>query len=393
MQHPLTEKKSDISSVSNPPYQFSTEKNFLHQLIPFISRVFQGELPSRRIASHFILILIVIFAVRLSGLEFSETTLFSFETSNEPTDPLAQAIDVQNTSLLPSAQLTNFLDGVLQRAPVPNIARPTVEPIQEVTIIEEVVNETRPEDEIITYVVEPGDTISGIAEKFGLRPETITGANGVLEANPDLLSVGQEVLILPVDGIYHQVGSGDTIAGIASTFYADPDDIINHPLNAIDPNNPIIFTGQWLLVPNGTKPFTPPQVVIYDGPIPDDAAIGTGSFGWPASGRVSQGYWSGHTAIDVATWLGAPIAAADSGHVIVAGWDNTGYGNMVVIDHGNGFQTLYAHMNAYYVETGTDVAKGQQIGEVGSTGNSTGPHLHFELRQGTIQRNPIGFLP
>ena len=108
---------------------------------------------------------------------------------------------------------------------------------------------------------------------------------------------------------------------------------------------------------------------------------------------ITQGYWGGHQAIDVAAWAGAPVTAADSGHVVYAGWDDTGYGYTVVIDHGNGFQSLYAHFQAYYVEVGDNVAKGQQLGEMGSTGNSTGPHLHFEIRQGTIQRNPVGFLP
>ena len=91
--------------------------------------------------------------------------------------------------------------------------------------------------------------------------------------------------------------------------------------------------------------------------------------------------------------MGAPVEAADSGYVIAAGWDNSGYGRIVLIDHGNGFQTLYAHLKVYYVKAGDSVAKGQKIGEVGVTGNSSGPHLHFEIRQGGTQRNPFGFLP
>ncbi len=100
-----------------------------------------------------------------------------------------------------------------------------------------------------------------------------------------------------------------------------------------------------------------------------------------------------HPAIDISAWIGAPVLASDSGFVVVAGWDGTGYGNEIVIDHGNGYQTLYAHLNAFYVNVGDNVVKGQQIGEMGNTGNSTGPHLHFEVRQGTVQRNPFGFLP
>ena len=193
--------------------------------------------------------------------------------------------------------------------------------------------------------------------------------------------------------MYHQVGSGDTIEGIAGTFRSDPQAIIEHPLNNLDPENLTLQLGQWLIVPGGSKPFVPRTVTAYSGPAPSDAALGSGIFGWPASGSITQGYYGYHPGIDVGGWVGAPILAADSGYVIAAGWDNTGYGNMVVIDHGNGFQSLYAHMNAIHVEAGVNVAKGQQIGEMGSTGNSTGPHLHFELRQGTIQCNPYGFLP
>jgi murein DD-endopeptidase MepM/ murein hydrolase activator NlpD len=240
--------------------------------------------------------------------------------------------------------------------------------------------------------VEPGDTILGIAAKFGLSPETIAWSNSEVEDNPDFLSVGQELIILPVDGVYHQVGGGDTIEAIASTFKTDVAGIINHPLNNVDPENPIIQPGQWLVVPGGSKPFTPRTVIAYSGPIPADASIGSGVFGWPASGDISNGYYSYHPGLDIAAWVGAPVLAADSGYVVVAGWDNL-YGYHIILDHGNGFQTLYAHMQSYYVDVGVNVAKGDQIGEMGSTGNSTGPHLHFEVRHGTVQRNPYGFLP
>jgi len=124
-----------------------------------------------------------------------------------------------------------------------------------------------------------------------------------------------------------------------------------------------------------------------------DAPVGTGLFVWPASGSITQGYWTGHQALDIAANPGTKILATDSGHVIFAGWDDTGYGYTVVIDHGNGFQTLYAHLQEFYVTAGDDVAKGEEIAIMGNSGNSTGPHLHFEIRQGTVQRNPSGFLP
>ncbi|MFQ5613553.1 MAG: peptidoglycan DD-metalloendopeptidase family protein [Anaerolineae bacterium] len=251
----------------------------------------------------------------------------------------------------------------------------------------------RPRLELTTYVVQPGDTVISIAAQFELAPETIMWANGRLEDNPDLLRAGQELVILPADGVYHQAGEGDTLEGLATTYLASVADIINHPLNQIDPEAPELQAGQWYLVPGGTKPYVPKRVMIYDGPVPEAAAVGSGAFAWPVSGQITQGYWDRHRGLDIGSWTGAPVAAADSGYVVAAQWDDTGYGRLVVIDHGNGFQTLYAHLSVYYVQVEDSVAKGQQIGEVGSTGNSTGPHLHFEIIQKGVQRNPWGFLP
>ena len=134
-------------------------------------------------------------------------------------------------------------------------------------------------------------------------------------------------------------------------------------------------------------------MAVYNGPIPQGAFKGTGSFAWPASGQVTQQYWSGHPAVDIGAFIGAPVKAADSGYVIAAsgGW-NDGYGNMVLIDHGNGFVSLYSHLSSIFVRQGESVGMGQQVGAVGNTGNSTGPHLHFEIRYQGIPRNPFGYL-
>ncbi len=381
MQQPLTENQP------NPPF---TPQPWILQFWSNIQawrrNLSINDISVKRISTHIIVIFVVVLAVGLSRIYLFQNDgairPLQQNTFNSPEPPTAERESGSLLSL--PTTLNNLVDGIFSRAAVPRTTTPQNDA------------ETTSADaapEIFTYSVELGDTIYGIAAKYGLAPETIMWSNPTLEKNPDLLSVGQELTILPVNGVYHQVGSGDTIEGIASTFKVDPDAIINYPLNALDKENLVIQPGQWLVVPDGTKPFVPRTVTAYTGPIPDDATVGTGAFGWPASGTIYQGYWSAHPGLDIAAYLGAPVLAADSGYVIAAGWDNTGYGYSVVIDHSNGYQTLYAHLQAYYVDAGDNVVQGQQIGEMGSSGNSTGPHLHFEVRQGTVQRNPVGFLP
>jgi murein DD-endopeptidase MepM/ murein hydrolase activator NlpD len=332
---------------------------------------------------HITMIMVVSLVVVLGNLNISWGRIGAIQPLKRAAGETLQAAVVSeetNPPLSLPTQLNEAANYILVRAAVPR------------TIIPDRTLPSKNRNEIRSYTVASGDTISSIAVKFGLAPETIIWSNPELEDNPDLLSIGQEVIILPVDGVYHQVGGVDTIEKIAGTYKTDPEKILNQPLNNLDPENPVIQAGQWLIVPDGVKPFVPRTVIAYSGPVPDNALAGTGIFGWPASGSISNGFYSWHPGIDIAAWIGAPVLAADSGYVIVAGWDNA-YGYHVVIDHGNGFQTLYAHLNSYYVEAGDNIAKGQQIGEMGNTGNSTGPHLHFEVRHGTVQRNPSGFLP
>jgi murein DD-endopeptidase MepM/ murein hydrolase activator NlpD len=251
----------------------------------------------------------------------------------------------------------------------------------------------RPRTDIVMYEVQPGDTVFGIAEKFGIKPETIMWSNPVLERNPDFLRIGDKLVILPVDGVYHKIKKGDTIAKIAKQYKVQPEAIVNFEWNKLDGPNATLTPGEYLIVPGGRKPFVTRTVSVYRGPVPKNAKKGTGAFVWPVSGVITQGYWNGHRALDIASWLGNPVKAADSGYVVFAGWDRTGYGNLIVINHGNGYVTYYAHLSAIYVRVGESVGRGQQIGAVGSTGRSTGSHLHFEIRYRGVQRNPLGFLP
>ncbi|QWK09977.1 MAG: peptidoglycan DD-metalloendopeptidase family protein [Thermoflexus hugenholtzii] len=267
----------------------------------------------------------------------------------------------------------------------------------------------RPRRGIITYTVQSGDTLFGIAEKFKLRPETILWANyDVLQDDPHMLEIGQVLNIPPVDGVLHVVKEGETLEAIAQKYNVSPEAIRNAEWNGLqDGGEPQV--GQMLIVPGGTRPFagwTPPRqayVVVAGGKrLPSGACpsvqvppLGTGSFIWPVNSRWRSGYdfTAYHPGVDFAGRLGDPVYAADAGTVVYAGWSTVGYGNLIVLDHGNGYQTYYAHLSAIFVGCGQQVAKGATIGLVGSTGRSTGPHLHFEIRGPGGFVNPWRALP
>jgi murein DD-endopeptidase MepM/ murein hydrolase activator NlpD len=275
---------------------------------------------------------------------------------------------------------------------------------------------TRPRVDVITYTVQTGDSVFSIADKFGLKPETILWGNfETLNDNPHLLSKDQELTILPTNGTYYQWQEGDTINQVASFFEVQPEDILNYPGNDIDltqtdGDSIAIAPGTWVIVPGGKralKDWGPPAIsranpasaryygpgycgAIYEG------AIGTGTFVWPTPSHWISGYnysSSVHPAIDIGGDTGNAIFATDNGVVVYAGWSNYGYGNLIVIDHGNGWQSAYAHLSAVSVGCGQSVFQGTYIGAMGSTGNSSGPHLHFELVYNGAKPNPLDYLP
>ncbi len=252
----------------------------------------------------------------------------------------------------------------------------------------------KPRSEIITYTVQKGDTLSGIAKKFGISEDTIRWRNNL---RGDDLTVGDTLEMLPVTGIAHKVVSGDTIYTIAKKYSTNPQGIVDFPFNDFaDPQTFSLVVGQTVIVPDGVQPEAAPVYVAKRGPstVSQRAVSGAG-FSWPINGTMNQYFSWYHKAVDLGAPIGTPVVAAHSGVIseaIAGGW-NYGYGTHIVISGDNGYQTMYAHMSALNVSSGQRVTGGSTvIGWVGMTGRTTGPHLHFEVRSGGSFYDPLSFL-
>jgi len=310
-------------------------------------------------------------------------------------------------------------------APTEAEASPTPSPIP---------NTSRPAEPRKYYQVSAGDTMGRIAERFGVSQDTVLWANGL--ASPNSLSVGQTLLILPVSGLAHQVKDGDSLSSIALQYGVTVPAIAesNRP-GATD----ILQVGETLVIPGGrpapvtatptnspvptstppptatrvpptaapkpptSTPVPPPLAAAQaTAPAPAPAAAAPapapvkddGQLAWPVAGMITQQFGeAGHSGIDIATGMGTPVRAAAEGKVVNLQQTDSGYGWYVVIDHGNGLKSLYAHLGAFNVKLGDTVKRGQQLGSAGMTGKTTGPHLHFEVRSNDRLVNPLTYLP
>lgn len=237
------------------------------------------------------------------------------------------------------------------------------------------------------YTVREGDSLWSIANAFGLDINTLFGCNEM--KNPNYLRVGTTLRIPNQDGIFYKVEKGDTLAGIASKYGV--------PVEAVQDANGLdgtaIVVGKELFLP-GAKPVT--SVYSFSG-----GGGASSGFRWPVSGRITSRYgwrrdpFTGrrdfHTGLDIRGATGTTIRAAKAGRVVYSGWMG-GYGRVVVIDHGKGYSTLYAHCSRLLVSKGARVSGGQAIARVGSSGRATGPHLHFEVRYNNKAINPLKVL-
>lgn len=249
----------------------------------------------------------------------------------------------------------------------------------------------KPRDKVEDYMVKSGDTLASIGKKFGVSVDSIKWASNI---KTDTITPGQKLQVPPVTGVVHKVTAGENIYTIAKKYSTDPQKIVNFIFNDFADLDTFALTpGQTLVVPDGIPEEEKPRVAPSSQFAQIQAGVkGAGQFIWPTSGTITQYYVWYHQALDIANASSPPIIAADTGTVVYAGFDYSGYGNHIIIDHGNGYQTLYGHLSYLGVSAGQAVTQGERIGTMGSTGRSTGTHLHFEIRSGGALLNPLNFL-
>ena len=269
-----------------------------------------------------------------------------------------------------------------------------------------------PQPAFTTYTIQPGDTVSSIATSFGIDQNYILWNNPLVREDPDYLLIGANILIPSVNGLVYTVTLGDTLGDIAAYYQTDvqsitafgpnnlasPDDVIEGMVLVLPgavpppPAPPPEPEPEAVVVPDPEPAYDPPAAPSYDPPAA--AAYTSSGFSWPFYGPIST-YFSGyHRGIDIDGFgnYGATIAAAADGVVVLAAYQDWGYGYHVIIEHSDGSRTLYAHLSDIWVGQGQYVGQGQGVGALGSTGYSTGAHLHFEIHIGGPV-DPLGYLP
>jgi LysM repeat protein len=374
--------------------------NLITKWMESLARLGLGE-SAMRIGTNALTILFVILVVWLMQTLYKQTNLgwtpnVKAAAATEPT--LVPGVD---TAQLP-APVALSLDGVSRQA----VSHTTIP--------------SRPRIDVVKYTVLKGDSIFSIADKFGLQPTTILFGNyETLKNNPNLLKPGQKLNILPVDGAYYEWQGSENLTQVAAVLVSNVDAIINLPGNHLDPDtigdlsHPNIAGGTWLIIPGGKREFTswtaPAQLVRSDPSVHvwgqgvcsgiSYVQVGYGTFVYP----TTEHWLSGtpfmpsikHNGVDFAGAQGNAVFATDAGTVVYSGWNDWGYGWLVIIDHGNGWQSLYAHLSQINVSCGQNVGQGDTIGLIGMTGGtSTGPHLHFELMNSVYGYvNPLDYLP
>ena len=275
------------------------------------------------------------------------------------------------------------------------VAKPSI--IPGATVAPGAVEEGSQRTGIVEYEVQSGDVIGSIAARFGVSIETVLWANNL--SLRSYIRPGDKLKIPPASGVLHVVKSGDTVSKIARTYNAEADEIVK--ANKLQKDGADIVIGEELFIPGGEKPVERRVVVATPSralrevaaPPPSVSAPAGSGYLWPTSVRhITQYFGWKHTGVDIAGPVGTPLYASKAGTVIKSqcGW-NGGYGCYVIIDHGGGVNTLYGHASQLYVSVGDAVEQGQVVAAMGSTGRSTGPHLHFEVRVSGARVNPLKY--
>jgi len=331
-------------------------------------------------------ILLLFLLGRLAGLDdlfLPESGTVAVDDSAEASDSLAVSVPVSDTKMLTEATLTGPLpvlrENTIAAAPNPHTYQAKM-----------------PSHNFHVHTVTESDTPNKIAEQYGISADTLIGGNPGISRESNLLQTGAELIILPVDGVLHTVQPGETLESIAEMYDVSVADIINFESNNLDPPFLRLMPEAELVIPGasiGQFYFKAPKSVGNSGGEQQWAVVGTGTYIWPVNGRcISQYYSVFHPGLDVTMREGSTVVASDTGTVTYASYAAGvyyDYGNLVVINHGNGFETFYAHLSGINVYPGQIVYQGDAIGMTGNTGRSSGPHIHFEIRNNDFRTNPL----
>lgn len=282
---------------------------------------------------------------------------------------------------------------------------------------------SRPRFETVQYSTQEGDTLVNLASRFGLQPETILWANqDILKDNLHNFRPGQTLTILPIDGAYHRWSAGDRLEAVAKFYHSSSEAVLSYPGNNLRPEqvgdltNPVFAPGTWLIIPAGFRDFVTWKVPEIPRQEPDaakilgsgaceqvgDGPIGSGNFVWPTDASYLAGYDylpnANHFGIDVAVENDRSAFAVDNGVVVYAGWNEWGYGNLVIVNHGNDWQTLYSNLAQLYVLCGQTIWQGGVVGQLADPSTqsvqvSASPYLHFEMMYQGAPVNPHDYLP
>ena len=301
---------------------------------------------------------------------------------------------IDNT--LPAPELESYLEGIFQNQQAEKNEATLPLTLDDGALLRQELPGTTvlpTRTEIAQYEVKPGDTIWGVAEEFGLSVTTVLWENNLTLYST--IRPGQKLTILPVSGVSHAVRKGETLGAISKRYGAALEEVIS--INKLADATASLAPGMKLIIPGG-RPFqvATPATVARRNVITPPSSLETPPVGkllWPTiSRRITQYFTWRHAGLDVGDKTGNPIYAAADGVVEISGWGRGGWGNTVVVNHGGGLKTRYAHASKLLVSVGQQVSRGQVVALVGSTGRSTGPHLHLTIYVNGRPVNPLSYL-